>query len=331
MAAIKCTGCGRNYSSSMTSCPYCKQPNTSSNEDQVAVQPTPVKATAPIKTRTPSKKQPSSPANKDIADLMDGIIPEIPADNSTNDKSVDNAKPKIDEETMKRLKQIEEENKKLRAELEKEKSETNKQKSEETPTKTEHHNSPKATETTTTQDDADDSLYHDEKEDAFDENFDRILNPEKYSNKSTKSQNKVMNKLSGTGNKIASVIETSKAHTAPGLKEEFDDDNENEIEEFDEEPVRKIATSSKKSSQKYKPALEEPVTDEYDDVINDIEDNPEDYEIIDYDANADHYYDDVLPELLAEKDRIPKETIIRIGITVASCAIALLVAAYRLV
>ena len=50
-----------------------------------------------------------------------------------------------------------------------------------------------------------------------------------------------------------------------------------------------------------------------------------------YNPNYDKYYDDILPELLAEKDRIPKESIIRAVVMIVTVIIAAFVAAYRIV
>ena len=315
MPAIKCPNCGRNYSNTLPECPYCKTANSGNLK--------------PIERKTPDNKNTGNtspihtrPASQDPV--------EKPKEDAHKKPAPEAAKPKSensDAELQEKMKKMQEENERLRKELLAKENEAKSQKApEEAITKKPENASAK-------EDAAD-------KKDtpAADENFDKFLNPGKYASEQPKKSDNILNKVSNVlpeGKKTQDIAgEKTKKYMKPPM-ESLDDTAEEETEEFDEkiEIVKPANQVFKREKPSLKPsplpkkkvvASPEPEEDEDDDDTP----KPSGKE---YDPNYDHYYDDVLPELLAEKDRIPKETIIRTAIMIAACVTAVLVAAYRLV
>ncbi len=104
--------------------------------------------------------------------------------------------------------------------------------------------------------------------------------------------------------------------------DDIDDNDDNDDGIYYEEDDNELVYNEDSSDEIYSEQSDE---DEDDDDIDETDDEQG------YDPNYDKYYDDILPELLAEKDRIPKESIIRAVVMIATVIIAAFVAAYRIV
>ena len=258
MPAIKCPNCGRNYSNTLQKCPYCHSETAAdmvmTKKENISKQQN--KQLAPIHTRPTSK---TSEKKEDSSSKT-----------ANNTHSDDNELIEKLAKLQAQLNAIESENEKLKQSL----------KEQDANKKTE---TIKEADTTPAPSDHSDVEVNDN---ATDENFDRIMNPEKYEHNNSSNGNSIIDKVSGI---------------LPTLKE-----------------------VAKKESSKY---LSSPVnTDNEDDYFI-----HHDNDAKEYDPNYDHYYDDELPELIAEKDRIPKSALIRTGILIAACLTAFIVAAFRLV
>ena len=276
MPAIKCKKCGRNYSNTLKNCPYCQ---TETLEDvtptkKEIIQKQPIKHDAPIHTRSASKK-----------------VSEKAED--TNETYSD--KNKFDDTLARlqaRLDAMEAENEKLKQSL---KEQEDKKESEVI----------KEVTTTTASNDSQTEINDTD----TDENFDRIMNPEKYAKETSPKVNSIVDKVSGI---LPTLKEAAKKETSKYLSKPSNGSEEDNNEDFDPMHTSSIV-------------CDEEVTDD------EISSLPNAVDIEEYDPNYDHYYDDELPELLAEKERIPKAIIIRSCILIAACLVAFIVAAFRLV
>ncbi len=333
MPAIKCPNCGRNYSNTLKECPYCKTANPGSgNTADKKTTPDTKAAQAPIHTRNtvpqPEKKAAPQQTQTQAPKAVDEAI------NKTSNAELEA-----------RLKKLEEENKKLKEEAKVKEQEAIKEASKE---KDESKTSSSAP--------IKNAENKDKKNDETpDENFDRIMHPEKYTAQTTTQKKSILDKVSGAINEAgASTISNltqKKTNSVPQAVQTNESDVNDESEEFDNiEPSKEpevVERKFSKTSSQSKPVnrsktIEDAImssnklddnddNDDFDEDVEQYEEMPVRQDTKEYDPNYDHYYDDVLPELLAEKDRIPKETIIRTAIMIAACAIAVLVAAYRLV
>ena len=286
MPAIKCPNCGRNYSNTLQKCPYCHSETAAdmvmTKKENISKQQN--KQLAPIHTRPTSK---TSEKKEDSSSKT-----------ANNTHSDDNELIEKLAKLQAQLNAIESENEKLKQSL----------KEQDANKKTE---TIKEADTTPAPSDHSDVEVNDN---ATDENFDRIMNPEKYEHNNSSNGNSIIDKVSGI---LPTLKEVAKKESSKYLSSPVNTDKDtNEELEATLLPMQTQVTSV---------ISDENIDNEDDYFIHHDNDAKE------YDPNYDHYYDDELPELIAEKDRIPKSALIRTGILIAACLTAFIVAAFRLV
>ena len=182
MAAIKCPSCGRNYSSTMKECPYCKTPNntSSNNSNNTSQQSVPIHKRPDSNTPKNEQKQnvkPQSASSGTQKPKADPVV-NIPQEPSTPSNDV-NA------EMQEKLRKMEEEKRKMEEENRKLRDELNNKSKEEKNTKPDPDVS-SSKDVAPAEDDAS----------TIDESFDKIMHPEKYSKETVKKSNDILNKVS---------------------------------------------------------------------------------------------------------------------------------------